>query len=322
VSAGFTEAEESFHPPTVDDYWWSETHMFNFDLPGGSLSGHIYPYFRKNAGVAQLQVWVWDRTAQAPWLARYGRSFWHLPFPDTDLRELRLGGLELDCIEPFRTIDVRYRDGDRIDLELRYEALREPHFPLRTPDGGHFDQPCHVRGRVVLDGEPIEVDTLAMRDKSWGLRPDHTRNMGGAYSWGTISGDDTFLAISRGTSNETRERHATHSPEGRRQQAGKVPGYLVRDGRKELIRTIARKVVRRSGGAPQAVELEIVDEADRSLALTGRCVASLANQSFPGAFTWLTTTEWETADGEAYLGQDQEYWSPDLLGPPLAELDT
>lgn len=58
----------------------------------------------------------------------------------------------------------------------RFEAL-EPPVPLRTggppyPKAHHFDQTGHVTGMITLDNEPIAVDCFAMRDRSWGPRPE------------------------------------------------------------------------------------------------------------------------------------------------------
>ena len=78
-----TERDDDLHPPASDDRWWSETYWFSFDQPGADLSATIYPVFRPNASVCSLAVYLWDASGSTPWTARYGRSYWHLPMPET-----------------------------------------------------------------------------------------------------------------------------------------------------------------------------------------------------------------------------------------------
>jgi hypothetical protein len=261
-------------------------------------------------GIAQLSVFLWDASAHEPWLVRYGRAYWHLRYPATDVRNLRLEGLEYDCIEPFKTYRVRYKEPGRVEIALTYEALCDPHLAGRHEHGGHLDQPCRVRGLVQLDGERVEIDCFGMRDKSWGPRTDRTTGQSGAYTFGILSSENHFLMMQGFAPSE----------------AGapilRTAGYLVRDGVKAAIVKGTRRVTRRKRGYPVALELEFEDELGRPLQVSGRCVNRLADQAFPGTFAWLSMTEWRASDGSLFVGEDQEVWSPDLLGPALAKLNT
>jgi hypothetical protein len=304
-----TIQDESFHPPTLEDPWWCETHWFSFDQPGANLSSTIYPFFRRNMNIASLAVYLWDDTAVEPWNVLYGRAYWHLPIPDTDLRELRIGGLEYDCIEPWGSYRVAYRDGERVEFELRFEGLREPHLAGKHEHGGHMDQPCKVTGYVQLPGRRVEIDCLGMRDKTWGPRPDTGSNRAGAYTYGTQSGDEQWLVLTASTGNEGTARPGTS-------------GYLVRDGVKSGIVSAGRFVTRRTNGYPVELRMEATDELGRTLEATGRCINRFANQALAGTFAWMTMVQWQTADGKTFVGEDQEVWSPDLLGPNLQALNT
>lgn len=305
-----TAADESFHEPTLDDPWWSETHWFNFDQPGANLSATIYPFFRKNLSIAQLSVFLWDSSAHEPWLGRYGRAYWHLPYPATDLTGLRLEGLEYDCVEPFKTYRIRYREPGRVDLSLTYEALCAPHLAGRHAHGGHLDQPCRVSGMIQLDAERVEINCFGMRDKSWGPRNDRAADQAGAYSFGIASAEDHFILM-QGFSFSKPDA-PTHPPSG----------YLMRDGVKAAVVKGVRRVTHRRHGYPAALELELQDSLGRNLRVGGRCVNRIANQAFPAQFAWLSMTEWQASDGGLFIGEDQEVWSPDLLGPALARLNT
>ena len=314
MDGNLTHEDDSLHPPVVADPYWSETHWFSFDQPGPNLSTTIYPVFRKNFEIAYLAVYLWDESAHEPWLARYGKAYWHLPYPEMDVTQLRLGDLEYDCVEPLKTWDVRYRDGEQVEMQLRFEGLREPHLARKTAAGGHFDQPCRVTGEVTLDGERIEIDTLGIRDKSWGVRPDARvgapapdGRTGATYAYGTRSADDQFLVVPTSYGNVGR--------------AGEGSGYLVRDGSKALIAKAERRVLKRENGHPVELMLDLEDVSGRTLHLLGTCRNRLANQALPTTFAWLSMTEWRTADGETFLGEDQEVFGPYASGPRMSALN-
>lgn len=314
MSFELTPEDDSLHLPTVDDIWWAETHWFSFDQPGANLSTTIYPFFRKNLNIAQLSVFFWDASAHEPWLVRYGKSYWHLPYPEMDVKQLRLGDLEYECIEPLQKWVVRYRDGEQVEAELQFEGLRAVHLENKSAEHGHTDQACKVTGYVTLDGERIAIDTLGMRDKSWGSRSDlRVGNpapngvTGGSYTYGARSADEQFLvrAMSKGNVGEAR-----------------AEGYLVRGGVKARVARGERRVVKRRNGYPEELELQFEDDLGRSLSLRGTCKNRLANQAFPTTFAWLSMTEWRTPDGETFLGEDQEVFAPYGEGPRMAALNS
>ena len=188
-----TPADDCFHPPAEDHPHWSETAWFGFSVPERALAGTVYPLFRPNLGVCSLGVYVWDESGHEPWAVRYGRTQWHLPMPTDDLTDLRVGGLELTCLEPLTRYRLRYEDGERIALDLTYEGLIAPHGFGIGRGRGHIDQPCHVRGTLRLGDESIAVDGADMRDRSWHVRDDR-RTTRASYSYGIASKREMFLA--------------------------------------------------------------------------------------------------------------------------------
>lgn len=305
--AKLTAADDSLHAPATPGPDWTETCWFSFDQPGQNLSVTIYAFFRPNLGICSLAVYAWDASGHSPWDVRYGRSSWHLPMPESDLTDLTLGGLHLLRREPLMAYRLAYEDGERIAFELEYQGLRPPHEALVGQDGGHFDQPCAVTGWLRLDGERIAIDCLGMRDRTWSPRPDSRSNFGAAYTFGNASADEQFLVVTslRGNSG--------------RATGGLFSGYLVRDGIEGAIVSAERRVTGREAGYPLAITLKAEDEHGRKLEATGTCLTRLANQALPGLFAWMSTTEWE-AGNMKYIGQDQECWSSDMLGPRLMAL--
>lgn len=288
-----TAADESFHPASPGDPWWTETSWFPFFVPDRKLSGTVYSFFRPTLGVCAGTVYVWDDTAYLPWEVCYGRALWHLPMPQGDLTDLALGnGLTLRCHEPLRRHTIRYDDGDALRLDLVFEAEAEPH-PIGVGSGiGHFDQAGRVTGEMILHGETIAVDCFSLRDRSWSSRPD-TGGLGAGYSYG-ISEKDVFHAV------------ALRSGE----QETIVAGFLSRYGVAADV-VSGQRVVERDEGLPVRVTIEATDAEGRVLSARGECVNRLAFPAYPGNFTWMSLTRWTLDDAEVW-GEDQDIWTPDL----------
>jgi hypothetical protein len=204
---------------------------------------------------------------------------------------------------------VTYTDTDQLTMELEFTGLRPP-YPAGIGRGsGHLDQPCRVVGEVNARGERFEIDTLGMRDRTWSLRPEDRHGTGTAYTYGHISADEQFLTLTQLDGNQGRF------------VSGVFSGYLVRDGVHSPLVDANRRVVERMDGYPTRLEVEATDALGRRLEATGVAVNRLANQASPAQFAWMSMVEW-TANGSALIGEDQEVWSPDRLGPTLAALNT
>jgi hypothetical protein len=291
-----TPADDTLHPPTSDDIFWTETAWFAFAIPERRLTGCIYPLFRPNQNICSAGVYVWDDSGEGAHEILYAQNFWHLPLPE-DLRHMELpSGLAYEVLEPLHRYRVSYRDGNELALNLVYEGLIPPHPTERGGVVSHLDHPCRVTGTLRLGDEELAVDCLEMRDKSWGIRPDFRWIMGttrAAYTYGLASADSAFLALSA-------------SPDGG--EGTVMSGVLVRDGElAPLVSGIRRADLER--GRPTKVVVEATDARGRSFRAEGRCVNRFAFQSSPGLFAWMSGTEWDL-DGQPAWGEDQ------LMVPP------
>jgi hypothetical protein len=297
-----TEHDDELHPPASEDRWWTETCWFSFDQPGRDLSATIYPMFRPNLGVCSLGVFLWDGSAHEAWKVPYGKNYWHLAMPTSPLTDLSLEGLRYERLEPLQRYRVSYTDGDLVHLDLEYTGLRPAHEAGIGGGVGHLDQPCRVVGEVVVRGETIAIDTIGMRDRTWSVRPENRRGTGTAYTYGNASADDQFLVMTALTGDEGKFA------------SGVFTGYLVRGGIKSALVDAKRRVTARENGYPMRIEIEAVDELGRRLEATGRTRNRLANQANTAQFAWMSMTEW-LVDDATLVGEDQEVWSPDRLGP-------
>lgn len=292
--------DDEFHPPTVDDPYWTETCWFTFTVPERRLSGQLYPFFRPNQKVAAGGAYFWDDTGRHPHDALYAKNFWHLPLPDQQLTDIQLpNGISYKCLEPQKVYEVKYTDpdgGDEISVDLTFTAVLPPHYL----GDKHVDQPGRYTGTIELRGETIPVDSYGFRDRSWGVRSQFGQGLmtsparRGGYSYATASDRDAFHSITMDFGSGCISIH----------------GYVLRDGVWSKLAKGRREVVERdaeSGWATRVV-LEGVDELGRELHAEGRTMNRLGFFLNPNLFTVNCLTEW-TFDGVTAYGEDHENFS-------------
>ncbi|MDQ2650471.1 MAG: hypothetical protein M3Z03_13090, partial [Actinomycetota bacterium] len=161
-----TPADDRHHEVPTPDPMWTETTWWGIVVPDRSLGGMIYTLLRPNLGVATLLVALWDAEATEPWRVPYHRSQWHIPFPSGDLDDIDIGGFRLQAVEPLRSYELAFTDGDAVSIDLRYDAVMEPHVVMADREAGHFDQLGRLTGTITLSGDTVEVGDLAIRDRS------------------------------------------------------------------------------------------------------------------------------------------------------------
>ena len=181
--------DERMHP-VRNEPAWSESYYFNFVDPDTKLAMFTRMGFRPGDGWADGLHAVYlggDRVAFT-----YGRRT-----IDADLSrydgDLTVGGLRLECVEPFGLWRVGYsgpaqdiadaaillersklrpegwyRDAT-LEMTVEFRALTEPHYAA-TGSRGHFEQTGEVRGEIAIGGRATRVSGYGVRDKSWGPR--------------------------------------------------------------------------------------------------------------------------------------------------------
>jgi hypothetical protein len=316
-----TAADDGFHP--ASDHWWeTETAWFSFNVPERKLGGWFYNQVLATQQVCNGGAWVWDDSETG---ALYERREQGLPIPpvsELDLRDVELpNGNRIQMLEPLTTYQVTYADPGRFEADLRFRGIMAPNsHPLGTAPfwkGRHFDQPMHVTGQIVLDGEVIPVDCLSVRDRSWGPRPQgpdprKSKPADGApkkprpsrppegvgYPFATASETEGWLAYTRPTVVDGAPSDELST--GYLLREG-VYGHLV-SGRRRTWLDPDRQWVRR-------IELEATDEHGRELHAEGELVSRHGSETTPsgtGLFHW----RW---DGQEGWGEDQTYAPADIL---------
>ena len=193
-------------------------------------------------------------------------------------RDFRLpNSLRHEVLEPMQRYRLSYSELG-LDLELEWTALMGPHvLGESSSEHCHFDQPGRMRGVATLNGERLDVDCYAMRDRTWGPhRPGARRS--GDYLW-AIAGPDAHW-------------HAITMAGRDRGEDNVLGGYLMREGRLGELVSGRRRVLQRRSGAPLRVVLEARDDLGRDLHAEGKVRTALRWLGWPGRLTFWTLTEW------------------------------
>jgi len=293
----FTERDDRFHFAEMGSDWWAtETAWFSFHHPGRRLGGWLYTMVRPNIGTIAGGAWVWDDRAHLPWEVLYSANYSSLPLPrDQNLDDCHLpNGVSIEVLEAGRRYAIGYRDAGRLGIDLTFEGVMPPE-PL-TATGStfgsahHFDQFGRVTGTITLHGEPIAIDCIGMRDRTWGRRPED-RPRRAAYVTGAAGADHGFLAVT------------TARPEGDRV----AYGFLRRDGRTVGLASGERIVEREPvEGWVSRIVLAARDREGRSLEASGVAVSRIIinRHSFIDVNSLV---RWEIG-GEPAWGEDQDMW--------------
>jgi hypothetical protein len=305
----FTARDDRFHFAALGDDWWAtETAWFSFHHPERKLGGWFYTLVRPNIGTIAGGAWVWDHTAHLPWDVLYCANYSSLAIPrDQDLDDCRLPtGVAIKVLDHGRRYALGFADGDRLSAALTFDAVMPPH-PLTAVgstfgNAHHFDQLGRVHGEITLHGERVPIDCIAMRDRTWGRRPED-RPRQAAYVTGATDAANGFLAVTNVRGGPERSSRS----DGVTGEEIVAFGFLHRDGRTENLTAGAREVVRnREHGWIERIRLTATDAAGRKLEADGEPVSRI----FVNRHTFIdvnSLVRWKV-DGAVAWGEDQDMW--------------
>ena len=293
----FEPVDDKFHFGQASDAWWeTETCWFSFHHAERRLGGWLYTMARPNIGTIAGGIWVWDDTASLPWEVPYSANYSALEIPaDQDLDDIVLPtGVSISVIEPTMSYRLGFEDPDRLSVDLRFEGSMAPR-PL-TAGGStfgkarHFDQIGRVSGQISVAGESIDIDCWAMRDRTWGPRPEN-RPRQAAYVTAAKDGENGFLAV---TNAKTGDRVAY--------------GFLRQDGRTVSLVDGTRTVAERDPehGWVTELRLEVIDAEGRQLEAVGEPVSRIIINRH--TFIDINSLVRWSVGGDSWWGEDQDMW--------------
>jgi len=298
----FTPADDATHPPGPSRDW-TETTWWSFNVPERALAGWLYVQMRPNLGTASGGAFVYDASACLPWeLPYFGFTRFQAIPDDLDLRDAVFpNGVSVRCVEPGMRYQLGYQFRDHSDFtaDLQFVGIIPPvpHLQGAPPFTGstHFDQPGRVTGTLNLLGDRIDVDCIAVRDRSWGRRPEHlglTPRL--SYAFGSASDGDAFLAFCAPDEPDGDVEHLTS-------------GYLFRHNQVRRLMSGTRRTTRDPAtGGVDRIEFRGTDSDGRTIDVVGE---ARSRMFLPGhGVTINTLVEW-SGDGLRSWGEDQDVWS-------------
>jgi hypothetical protein len=294
-------ASDELHGASTDDPWLTETAWYSFWDVANRFIGHVYMRFRPYSGIADCNIYVWDREVSAPWDAVYWKRF-EMAYPAT-LADLNwIGGLRHRVIEPLARYSLEYHDDSSpqqrgFGIELVLEKTGSPRWFGRK----HFDQPMRVLGSLTIDGVELTVDCRSMRDRSWYSRSDFGRFRSG-YSY--LLTDQFEVLLLSAAPKETNGLAPTLP----------IIGGYVHDADGEVSVVGGERAVSRrdsATGRPMGVRLVGELSSGKTIELEGSCRNSMAIACNAGMFSWMNFVEWHH-QGATVFGEDQEIWSPSI----------
>jgi hypothetical protein len=284
-----TPEDDGFHAPTSNDPSWIETIWFPFWVPEERLSASVRVRLSPNAGQLEATIAGWQGQSKRLFGDRWSETISDEP----NLRDLRTGGLHIECLSPLDRYRVRY-EGAHSSLDLVFASIMpaNPVAPEESPGmfAGHFEQPGVVTGELRFGGRSFAVHCYSIRDRSWGPRkmPAELR-LGNAYA-----GAEGFAFFS----------YVNPTPDGVESITG---GYLLADGQEAAIVSGIRETTLHDGMAA-ALQIEASDAAGRTLRVQGECVNTMASNAGNGVYAVLNLVRWEH-EGRVCWGENHDVWS-------------
>lgn len=306
-------ADDYFHDRPEGEPYWNEASWFSFMVPERDIAGFVYMYHRPNAGYTVGGVAAWDATGSENYdclMYDWGEAY---PLAsDAEMFDFSLdNGLTVQLVEPLTEYRFTYRGRTAFNadtaLDLTFAATMPPH-EAGMPSGldewgkGHYDQLGRMTGTLRIDGEDIQVDCVAQRDRSWGVR-NIVNNPRGQMIW-AVGERSSFHALA-----------VSFVPPADDPVLGTaediIIGYYLKDGEYGDITLGSKGTIavtdRDAGGRPVTYRIEATDSLGRVLEATGRVRNMLNWQGYSWLMTFWSLVEWEL-DGDIALGEGQDYW--------------
>ena len=282
-------ADDFFHAPQSSNRWEHETIWLWFFVPERKLGAWVYHFVRPNVGVSGGGVHVFDDTAWFHMETPYYLNFSNAPMLEDPQDWKFPTGFHWTILEPLHKYHMSFKDRDIVSLELDWTAFMEPWVVLRgdPPAPRHLDQFGRVTGDLMLHGEHMKVDCLAMRDRSWShLRPEPWKVGwgGGTYVTGAASEHLAFFGAGPG-------------------------GFFLQDGvRSALIDGSVERVRDPDHGYIRRIIVKGTDQLGRSFVADGEAISRMA-MPIAGVHgvCWTSLVKY-TINGVPAWGDDQDAW--------------
>jgi len=216
-----------------------------------------------------------------------------------DFYDFRIGGFDMAIREPHKKVDLGWR-GERLSMDLSYEALHPAYsFSTRQPGIPDFfgndrtEQHGKLKGTIAVDGKTYSVDSMMVRDHSWGAR---IWKLNQHYKW--------FHAITEDVCVHVFELQFY----GRIHQQG----FLFKDGLMHQIISVEHDYSFDSNMMHQAIQMRVRDSAGREVIIDSKTFAALPVDYDPVVILHEAAQSC-TIEGKAGVGWCSFCWNRDYL---------
>jgi hypothetical protein len=295
--------DDDFHAPSAERWFFESTWWWWFNA-AEQVGGWLYGWVRPNMSMSGGSVYVFDESAFTHLDALYSANYSNLALPtDRNLRDFTFpAGLSIKVLEPLTRYELSVSDDDVLDVRLTFDATMPPWVGALVA-GEHGDRPRHLdqfgrlRGHVLLRERHIDVDCVAIRDRSWYPRAERWKvGKVGYVSAGDDAAGVAFLVLSaEGIRDQSEDRVYS--------------GFLLRDGRRARLVDGTRRVQRHpTHGYIERIDLDVTDSLGRPMRAHGESVSRMA-MPIPGVHgvCWTSLICWNV-DGIEIWGDDQDAW--------------
>lgn len=291
----------------------NETQFFGFSVPEARIHALLYTWCHPNLNLISSGVVVVQgkrRMAPAFDILDYRAYLSAEELGGSLLNYKTSSGLEVEVIEPGKKFRTKYLDRERRNsFDVVHTGL---HAPCVWSSNVHFEQVMKTEGEVVIRGKRYDVNGTHIRDRSWGeIREEVPRNIP-PIAWITGAFDDgVCFHVTAFDSPELgpiwKDKFDLGSEDNLRF------GWVIVDGEQAALKRV-RKLTRYDEDLmPDEVEMEMVDERDRTFRVRGKTIAGFPFHVWPNCRWPICLARWDR-DGSVGYGDVQDgQWTDFLL---------
>lgn len=307
-----TPADDHFHERS-DDPYWNESAWFGFAVPERDLTGFVYFYHRPNMNYTVGGVGVWDPSGEHEWdCLYYDWAETVAMSPGGDMFDFTtVNGLTVACRKELQSFKLDYK-GEGCIVDLSFDAFLEPQEAamggkVGLPKGseewgkGHYNQPGRIEGTVTLGDEVLQVNSLSLRDHSWGPRR-YATNPRGDFAWAFADERSGFCFFTGSDlPRETDPCVGVQDP--------MIFGWYLRDGEASRLVEGHRIVTERDErGRPVRVECYGVDELGRELIASAVFHNALFWHGYPSLYEFWCGARWDFDGHTGVIGEEHDFF--------------
>lgn len=298
-NAGFIEATEAADFLHTDEFSdnrtdeLTETQYFSFGVPEHQIQGFGYLWHHPNLNLVSGGIQVWKGHKSNRLMAEIFdyQTYMNDSVLRDGIQKFKLAnGYGVEVVEPLKRHKMSYQDADRDNsVELTFEAVSPA---VMFADGNHFEQAMRCIGKIKLRGSSYDVNSMNIRDRSWGKPRPEAHVLCPPLSWITIVFNEDFAI------NCTLFDSVDSQP-GMPQKFALSPEQILRTGwiwRDGKIRRIvsATKAVNRDIQTllPNQIQITLIDDTGDKLVLDGLVKASCEMVAWPNFSMMVSQMQW------------------------------